>query len=123
MQQKDVAREVGTDVTSVRNWEANRSQPDLRFMPTVIRFLHCNPLPPAQTLGERLVRERTTLGLSQRDAAVRLGVDPGTLARWERGEQNPTGAALKRVESFLSGTPELLRPSEETATGEQQLHL
>ena len=37
--------------------------------------------------GERLVRRRTSLGLSQKEAAKRLGVDPGTLARWERGER------------------------------------
>jgi transcriptional regulator with XRE-family HTH domain len=47
------------------------------------------------------VRHRTSLGLSQKDAALKIGIDPGTLARWERGERKPTGASLGRVEQFL----------------------
>jgi transcriptional regulator with XRE-family HTH domain len=29
--------------------------------------------------------------------------EPGTLARWERGEREPTGAFLDRVKRFLQG--------------------
>ena len=56
---------------------------------------------PAHTLGGRLVRRQTTLGLSQQESARRIGVDPGTLARWERGEREPTGVLLRRVKSFF----------------------
>jgi DNA-binding XRE family transcriptional regulator len=31
LEQKEVARQIGVDKTSVFNWEANTSQPDLRF--------------------------------------------------------------------------------------------
>jgi predicted transcriptional regulator len=51
--------------------------------------------------GERLVRQRTSLGLSQKEAAKRLGVDPSTLAKWERGERKPAGLFLGRVKRFL----------------------
>lgn len=34
-------------------------------------------------------RGSAKLVLSQRRAAVRLDVDPSTLARWERGEKEP----------------------------------
>ena len=71
-------------------------------MPAIIRFLGYNPLPEGKTWGERLVRQRTTLGLSQKAAAARLGVDPSTLARWERGEGEPAGAVLGRVEKLLA---------------------
>jgi transcriptional regulator with XRE-family HTH domain len=54
-------------------------------------------------MGEQLVRQRTSLGLSQKEAAERLGVDPGTLAKWERGEREPAGAFLARVKQFLGG--------------------
>jgi transcriptional regulator with XRE-family HTH domain len=37
----------------------------------------------------------------QGESARRIGVDPSTLARWERGERQPTGALLKRAERFL----------------------
>ncbi len=71
-------------------------------MPAIIRFLGYNPLPEADTLGERLVRHRTSLGMMQGEAAKRLGVDPGTLARWERGEREPTGVVLGRVQRLLN---------------------
>lgn len=87
---------------SVFTWEANTVSPEIRYMPAIIRFLGYNPLPAADTLGGRLVRHRSSLGLSQKEAATRLGVDPGTLARWERGEREPTGAFIARVQRFLA---------------------
>jgi len=36
------------DTTSVFNWEAKTSQPDLKYMPAVTRFLGYNPLPAAK---------------------------------------------------------------------------
>jgi transcriptional regulator with XRE-family HTH domain len=92
LHQKDVAEQLGVDQTSVFNWEGNRSSPD---------FLGYNPLPAANTLAEQLVRQRTTLGLSQKESAGRIGVDQGTLARWERGEREPAGAFLVWVKRFL----------------------
>jgi len=52
-------------------------------------------------MGERLVRCRTLLGLSQKVFAGRLEVDQGTLAKWERGEREPAGAFMARVTRFL----------------------
>jgi DNA-binding transcriptional regulator YiaG len=72
-------------------------------MPAILRFLGYNPLPAAKAWGERLVRQRTTLGLSQKEAAKHLSVDPSTLARWERSDREPTGALLGRVKRFLKG--------------------
>jgi transcriptional regulator with XRE-family HTH domain len=71
-------------------------------MPAIIEFLSYNPLPPATTLAERLVRHRTSLGLTQKETSKRIGVDPCTLARWERGEREPTDAFLACVTRFLS---------------------
>jgi site-specific DNA recombinase len=102
MLQKDVAEQLGVDKTSVFNWEANTSIPEIRYMPAIIRFLGYNPLPAANTLAEQLVRRRTSLGLSQKQAAREVGVDPGTLARWERGEREPTGVFAERAQSFVS---------------------
>jgi transcriptional regulator with XRE-family HTH domain len=70
-------------------------------MPAIIEFLGYNPLPEAVTMGETPVRQRTTLGLTMREAAERPAVDAGTLARWERGEREPAGAFLSNVERLL----------------------
>lgn len=82
-------------------------------MPAIIGFLGYNPLPPATTPAEELVRRRTILGLSQKEAAKRIGVDPSTLAKWERGEREPTGRFLGRVKGFL----------DQEATQNSQLHV
>jgi transcriptional regulator with XRE-family HTH domain len=99
--QKDVAKQIGVDKTSVFNWEGNRSRPGIRYMAAIIGFLEYDPLPQANTLAEQLVRRRTRLGLSQKESAGRIGVDQGTLARWERGEREPAGAFLVWVKRFL----------------------
>jgi transcriptional regulator with XRE-family HTH domain len=68
------------------------------------------PIPAADTLAEQLVRQRTSLGLSQKEAAGRMGVDPSTLAKWERGEREPANGFLARVERFLRDeTPAMAR--------------
>jgi len=102
MLQREVAERIRVDETTVFSWEANASNPEIRYMPAIIWFLGYNPLPEASGWGERLVRQRTNLGLSQKEAAKRLGVDAGTLARWERGDREPTGVFLGRVKRFLS---------------------
>ena len=101
MLQKEVAEQNGVDNTSVFNWEGNRSSPDFRYMPAIIKFLGYDPLPAASTLAEQLVRRRTSLGLSQKESAGCLGVDPGTLAKWEQGKREPQGVFLDPVKRFL----------------------
>lgn len=103
LRQKDVANQTGVDVTSVHNWEINLSQPSLEYMPAIIAFLGYNPLPEGNGWGERLVRHRVSLGVTQAEAARRLGVDQGTLARWEQGVRDPAGRFAERAEEFLAG--------------------
>lgn len=47
------------------------------------------------------------------ESAHRLGVDPSTLAKWERGEREPAGEYMARAERFLA-TVEALCPSVRT---------
>lgn len=51
--------------------------------------------------------ERTTLGISQKEAAWRMGVDPSTLAQWERGERAPIDRELETVASFFGDDAKL----------------
>jgi predicted transcriptional regulator len=77
--------------------EANTSNPEIRYMPAIIHFLGYNPLPAADGWSAQLVRQRTTLGLSQKESGGRIGVDTGTLAKWEQGKREPTGVYVERV--------------------------
>jgi transcriptional regulator with XRE-family HTH domain len=101
MLQREAAERLSVVEASIWNWEANTAQPDLRFMSAVIQFLGYNPLLAADTLNGRLIRHRTSLGMTQEEAAKSIGVDPNTLTRWERDERKPTGIFPGRVKRFL----------------------
>ena len=109
--QRNVAARIGVDSTSIHNWETNLSKPCLKYMPAIIEFLGYNPLPTADGWAERLVIGRTALGLSQEEAARRIGVDPSTLARWEQGVREPQRKAAERAERFLAVVEADQRPA------------
>jgi len=55
---------------------------------------------------------RQYLGLSQREFAVRVGVDSGTVSRWERDEQQPSGIGLRKaLDALLAQCPPQPRPT------------
>ncbi len=99
--QSQVAEQIGVNAMTINNWEGNKSLPAIRFIPAILRFLGYNPFPPPQTLPERLAAVRKALGLSQRNLAKSLGVDPGTLQGWEAGQHEPIGRNVKLIERFL----------------------
>jgi transcriptional regulator with XRE-family HTH domain len=85
--QRDVAAQIGVSQDTIYNWERNANSPQVHELPAVIRFLGYNPLPLARTAPDRLVRARHELGLTQKAMAGRLGIDPTTLARREKGKK------------------------------------
>jgi transcriptional regulator with XRE-family HTH domain len=101
MFQNDLAKKLGVSVAGYRNWECNATTPEVRYMLAIIEFIGCNPLPEGTSWGDRLVHCRTSHGLTQKEAADEIGVDQGTLAKWQQGKREPTGDFLKRVTRFL----------------------
>jgi len=97
LRQIEVAKMIGCNEMSIVNWERGHSAPRINRMANVIRFLGYNPLPTGETIGERLVSHRKSHGLTQKEFAHELGVDPSTLARWERDERKPSGAFLTKI--------------------------
>jgi len=100
--QRDVAGRLGVDSATVTNWEGGQTAPALRWWPGIIRFLAYDPRPLPKTIGRALKHFRHSQGLSQEELAIRLAVDPGTLARWEREERIPMGECLKGVQAILT---------------------
>lgn len=39
--------------------------------------------------------------MTQKELARRLGVDPGTLGYWEKGERRPTKGLEEKIDNFL----------------------
>ena len=102
LRQIDVAKVIGCDEMSIVNWERGHTIPRITHMAGVTRFLGCNPFPSAGTLAERLLNRRKASGITQKEFAREIGVDPGTLGRWERGERTPTGEFRKNVDAAFS---------------------
>lgn len=102
--QSAVARQIDVALTTVTNWEGNKSQPELRYMPAILRFLGYRPFSLPSELGERIAAIRKMMGMSQRMLAQSFGVDPGTLQGWEAGDHKPTGRNAEQVKQFLSAS-------------------
>ena len=91
LRQKAVAKIIGCNQMTVVNWEKGHTQPRINHMAGVTRFLGFNPVPKGETLAQRIANHRRAHGITQQEFAEQLGIDPSTLARWERGEREPRG--------------------------------
>jgi len=85
-------------------------------MPKVIEFLGYVPFEKEpETLGEKIVCYRQLKGMTQKELSRQLGIDPSTLACWERGNREPSGACRERLISFLDSL--ILPPSQGMSKG------
>ena len=118
--QYQVAPRLGVSTDTYLFWEKDRTEPEARYYPRIFAFLGYNPLPPPTTLGDQLKRKRLELGLTLRAAALLIGADEGSLARWETGEWKPR-MSMAKVNAFLAiqlaiGTPSTHSPISDAAT-------
>lgn len=97
--------QLAVNKDTILNWEVGRAAPALRQWPALIRFLGYRPFSVNGVLPEQLKAHRRIHGLSQKRLAVMLGVDPSTLARWERGRGEPGAAHAKRIEALSARAP------------------
>ena len=104
LQQQQLGRQLGVDPETIHNWEIGRTTPALRFLPAILAFLGHDPTPEPASLGHRLRHYRRVRGMTQAALAARLGVDPSTLAQWEREARLPTGDYLTRAQAILTET-------------------
>lgn len=99
--QQAVARRFGCDTTTVHNWEINKTLPMLYLLPKVIEFLGYFPtLLSSQTLGQKIVTYRMLQGLSQKELASLLGIDPSTLGRIEHDKNQVNKRILKQLSTM-----------------------
>ncbi len=106
--QKDVALILGCDQDSVIGWEKGRTTPQIGFTGKIIAFIGYNPMPKAASLAERLKEFRKIHSMRQNELALELGMDPSTLARYERGRM-PKKDILAHIEGFLATLKTLRR--------------
>ena len=76
-------------VDTITNWELNRSEPKIQYLPAIIDFLGYVPFSPGESFPEKLKAYRMIKGLTQRQLARELSVDPTTVMKWETGTSKP----------------------------------
>lgn len=102
LQAKQLAARLNIDPQTLAYWEQGRWLPSLRHLPVVIDWLGYDPRPSEGTLGARLRRLRTARGLSHRQLASVLRVDPSTLISWESGEHSPSLRNQSKLHRLLN---------------------
>jgi len=102
LQHKDVANIVGAEVLTVCNWEMNRTSPSTYWIPKLIAFLGYSPYVPPSPFLDWLDNIRRSLGLSWSELAGLIGVDPGTLRRWLKGDGRAPSNLRDRIAAVLS---------------------
>jgi transcriptional regulator with XRE-family HTH domain len=102
LRQSDVARTVGVWTSTINYWENNHFNPEVQYVPKIVVFLGYDPFerPPA-SFPLQLKAVRIAAGLTRRQLAAQLGVHPGTVAEWERGEARPIRVLQQRLRAFL----------------------
>jgi transcriptional regulator with XRE-family HTH domain len=100
-----VADQIGVTACTIQYWETGRVTPAIRYIPQVIDFLGYLPFKAPETLGEQLIQRRKFLGLSQKETAKLLGIDPSNLAGWENDRHRPATKSIQLISEFLSCMP------------------
>jgi DNA-binding transcriptional regulator YiaG len=92
---------LGIDSFTLGNWEKRATEPMVWYYPAIMDFLGYCPYQRAVTLGYRIRLHRTHRGLSHRSLAREMGVDPGSISRWESGDRQPMKRILQRLKKFF----------------------
>ncbi|WP_165456515.1 helix-turn-helix transcriptional regulator [Pedobacter kyonggii] len=102
LRQTELAVICGVSEDCVRNWEKNRSTPQIQFFPRVINFLNYIPFEVnLTTLSGKLKAHRHINGLSQKQFGKILGVDGATVCSWELEENKPHKEIMEKLDSML----------------------
>jgi DNA-binding transcriptional regulator YiaG len=100
--QRTVADQLGVRVDTVTLWENGRVRPLARHYGPIVRFLGYDPEPGDHSLAGRLRTIRRRLGLTQAEFAAKVGLDEGSVCRWESGSRRPSRWMDSRVLQLLT---------------------
>jgi len=101
MLQRTAAEQFGVREETIGLWENGLARPLARHYGQIVRFLGYDPEPGDRSLAGRLRGIRRRLGLSQADFAAKVGLDEGSVCRWESGSRRPSHWMANRVAAIL----------------------
>ena len=96
-----VAQIFGISESCMTNWELHRAEPDIRYIPAIIRFIGYCPYIPTSSLTQRLRAVRWALGITHRRLAPIMGVDPDSIIVRETGRHQPVKKSMQAIKTFL----------------------
>jgi transcriptional regulator with XRE-family HTH domain len=99
--QREVAERIGVDETTIYHWERQRNMPEIRFIAPIIKFLGYDPILKPESFPEKLRAYRSRMGLSQKNFAIKFGIDPSTIAKWEMKNHNPAKFYRKLLDRII----------------------
>ena len=92
LSQPQVAQITKVETDTVTNWELNRNEPQVNHLPKIISFLGYIP----KLDEDNLIKEyRIKRGLSQKEMAKTLQINPATLSSVERGKGKRTNKNIQ----------------------------
>lgn len=97
LSQPQVAKIINVMTDTITNWELNRTEPPITYVPKIISFLGYSPI----SHQNPIINYRIQKGLTQKELARILKIDPGTLARIERGRGNITRKVKMKLDYLL----------------------
>ena len=98
--QAEAAALIGVDTETIYRWEMRGHEPVVSAWGGIVQFLGFYPF-PQQTLAEKLLAYRRRHGINQDALAERLGVDAGSVRRWETGKEPKNERCLKGIAKLL----------------------
>ncbi len=100
--QKDVAKRIKVTEDCITNWENNRSEPMIHYLPAIIQFLGYSPQTfDVKNLGDRIREYRYRKGLSFAAFGKMLRVDGSTISSWEKSQSIPSQRNIGMLKNKL----------------------
>jgi len=101
LEQWQTAAEIGVSVATYRGWEVNRAAPTVKHLPGAIAFLGYDWRDADESFGNRLRHGRTAAGMSIKELAAVLRVDPSTIQKWETSLHIPSTRYRARLDDWI----------------------
>ena len=101
LSQKSIAGIIGVNECSINNWENNNTEPEIRYLPAIIRFLGYNPRPEPEDTLERLAWYKWSMGMNYERLGKEVGIHQEQLQDWLSGKRNPFRKSLDKIDEFL----------------------
>ena len=98
--QSELARRLGIDKKSIREWEYGRLAPSKTRVQTLIEWLNGSD---DVLLCDRIREMRHRVGMTQKELAARLGCNVDAIKAWEQNRKGPTPEQFGRIMRWMQG--------------------